>query len=188
VIVVSRRLLLAIVAAMVVVGASRPAEAVPLRRHSRPISHITLTPEGTGTLIRITYAGRARPHTRILRSRDPIDSLAIADVDNDGDLDILGARESGGLVLWRNAGRGRFVLAAAPDRHGLTRRETAWRPVLESTAPIQSGDERCSAAMARAPGAAADSVEIPHRARASSLVLSAFCACSQGRAPPSSHG
>ena len=184
---VSRRLLLAIVAALVVLGASRPAEAVPLRRHHRPISHITLTPEGTGTLIRITYAGRARPHTRILRSHDPIDALAIADVDNDGDMDILAAREGGGLVLWRNAGRGRFVFAAVPARQGLTRRETAWRPVLDASEPMQSGDERYSAAMARAPAAAADLVETPHLARASSLVLSVLAACSQGRAPPSSH-
>jgi hypothetical protein len=187
VIVAFRRLLLAIVAALVVVGASRSAEAGSLCRHHRPISHVTLTPEGTGTLIRITYAGHARPHTRTLRSRDPIDALAIADVDNDGDLDILAAREGGGLVLWRNAGRGRFVLAALPARQGVTRRETAWRPVLYANEPMQSGDERYSAAMPRAPDAAADPIETPHVARASSLVLSASSDRSQGRAPPSFH-
>ena len=185
VLVVSRRLLLAIVAALLVVGASRPAEAGLPRRHSRPISHVTLTPAGTGTLIRITYAGRARPHTRILRSRDPIDALAVADVVNDGDLDILAARKGGGLVLWRNAGRGRFVLAALSARQGLSRRETAWRTVLGAHEPMQSGDERYSAAMARAPAAAADLIETSHVARASSLILSVLSACSQGRAPPS---
>jgi VCBS repeat protein len=186
--VVSRQLQLAIAAALVVVGASRPAEAAPLRRHHRPISHVTLTPDGTGTLIRITYAGRARPHTRILGSHDPIDALAVADVDNDGDLDILAAQQGGDLVLWRNAGRGRFIFAAAaPARRALTRREPAWRAVLDGNEPVQSGDERYSAAMPRASGAAADSVETPHVARASSLVLSDFSACSQGRAPPSFH-
>jgi len=49
----------------------------------------------------------------------------------------------------------------------------------------RSGHERYCAAMPRAPDAAADSVETPHRTHASSLVVSASIACPQGRAPPS---
>ena len=183
----SRRVLLAALAALFAVLGASPASAAPTpqRRHL-PISAITLTPEGTGTLIRITYRG-PRPHTRILRSHEPIDALAVADVDNDGDLDILAARQGGGLVLWRNAGRGRYVVAMAPHRDSLTPGGVAMRGVLETDEPMQSGDERCSAALPRAPAAAADPVETPHTARASSLVLSAFCSSAQGRAPPSLH-
>ncbi len=171
---------------MVLAGAPRPAEAAAFRRHL-PISSITLTPQGTGTLIRITYAGRLRVHTRILHSRDAIDALAIGDVDNDGQQDILAARKGGGLVLWRNAGRGHFVFKQVRARRAVTRRETAFHRVLETSAPIQSSDEHCSAAMARAPDAVADPVEAPHVAGASSLVFSAVSACSQGRAPPVAH-
>ena len=184
----SRRVLLAALAALLAVLGASPASAAPAAHRNHPrISAITLTPEGSGTLIRITYHGATRPHTRILRSHEPIDALAVADVDNDGDLDILAARQGGGLVLWRNAGRGQYVVAMAPHRDTLTPGGVAMRGVLETDEPMQSGDERCSAALPRAPAAAADPVETPHVARASSLVLSVFRSCSQGRAPPSSH-
>jgi hypothetical protein len=183
--VIVRRLLPALAAAVLLTGAARPVEAAPRARLCRPIKAITLMPEGAGTLIRITYGGHARVVTRVIRSAEPLDALAVADVDNDGDLDIVAAREGGGLVVWHNAGHGRFVFAVAAARHGLSRRETAVREVVDTTAPAQSSDERCSAAMARAPDALIDPVEIPHLARASSILLSAFSACSQGRAPPS---
>ena len=101
-----RRVLLAGIAALGTVAGASPAEA---GHHHHPISAVTLTPEGAGTVIRVTYGSPERPHTRTLRSRDAIDALAVADVDNDGDLDILAAREGGGLVLWRNAGRGHYL-------------------------------------------------------------------------------
>src|SRR4029453_8762456 len=41
-------------------------------------------------------------------------SIVIADVDADGDLDILASSIREGLLLWRNAGRGHFVLARLP--------------------------------------------------------------------------
>lgn len=179
-----RRLLLALVAAVLVLSGARPATAAPLlRRHHRPISGITLTPLGSGTLIRITYAGHLHPFTRVLRSQAPIDAVAVADVDADGDQDILAVREDGDLVLWRHA-RGRFIFTAAPERRVPARRETAFQRVFATNAPVQSGDERYSAALARAPAAAADRFDTPHVARASSLVLSAFADGSQGRAPP----
>jgi hypothetical protein len=180
-----RRVLFAALAALGAVLAASPATADPIRRHSALIKSITLTPEGAGTLIRVTYLGAMRPHTRVLRAPHAIDALAVADVDNDGDLDILAAGQSGALVLWRNAGRGRFVIAPAPHRRGLTRREVSIRGVLDTGEPIQSGDERYSAALPRAPDTAADSVDTPHVLRASSLVLSACTPCPPGRAPPS---
>jgi hypothetical protein len=182
--VIPRRFVLTLLAALAVLGASSPTEAAPRRRHPRPISAITLTPEGSGTLIRVTY-GRVHPCTRVLRSHEPIDAVAVVDVDADGDQDIVAVRESGDLVLWRHGGRGRFiVVAAAPDRTPVTRRHRAFHRVHDTTAPIQSSDERYSAAMPRAPNAVVELVETQYIARASSLVLSAPCACFQGRAPP----
>jgi hypothetical protein len=171
-------------AVLAVVGAARSTEGAPGRRH-RPISAITLTHEGSGSLIRIIYAGRLHSFTRILRSHEPLDAVAVTDVDDDGDQDIVAVREGGDLVLWRHGGRGRFVVVpAAPDRTPLTRRHAAFRRVRATNAPVQSGDERCSAAMARAPDTFADLIETPYAVRASSLILSASGACSQGRAPP----
>jgi hypothetical protein len=185
--VTARRILLTFVAALLLTAAARPADAAPGRRHHhRRISAITLTPEGTGTLIRIVFAGRARPLIRILRSLDPIDTLAIADVDNDGDLDILAAPKAGGLLLWRNAGRGRYVFACAipPPRRTLTRAATALHSAIATNAPEQTGDERAGAAVARQRDTAAALLEIPHVIRASSLLLSRFSVASRGRAPP----
>jgi hypothetical protein len=190
-----RRILLTFVAALLMGAAARPANAAGVRRqphhhdhhhHHRPISAITLTPEGTGTLIRITYAGFARPLTRILRSQDPIDTLAVADVDNDGDLDILAAPKAGGLFLWRNAGGGHYVFACAipPPRRTLTPAQRVLHPAIATSAPDQTGDERSSAAVARHRDAVAGLIEIPHVIRASSLLLSTFSVASRGRAPP----
>jgi hypothetical protein len=171
-------------AVLAVVGVARPSEGAPWRRH-RPISAITLTHEGSGSLIRITYVGRMHSFTRILRSHEPLDAVAVTDVDDDGDQDIVAVREGGDLVLWRHGGRGRFVVVpAAPDRTPLTGRHAAFHRVRATNAPVQSGDERCSAAMARAPDTFADLIETPYAVRASSLILSASGACSQGRAPP----
>jgi hypothetical protein len=180
------RLLPVFLAALLVASAASPATAAPLRRHHRPISAITLTPLGSGTLIRITYVGHVHSFTRILRSRETIDAVAVTDMDADGGQDIVAVREDGDLVLWRHAGRGRFIVAAAPERRLATRREISFQRVRETNAPVQSGDERYSAAMARAPDAGANRFDTPHVARASSLVLSAFSDGSQGRAPPNS--
>jgi hypothetical protein len=183
--VIPRRLVFGLAVALCVVGAARPADAAPRPRHNpHRISAVTLTPEGAGTLIRITYAGGPNRHIHVLRSPEPLEALAVADVDNDGYMDILAAREGGGLVLWHNAGRGRFVVATAARAHAPTRRETAFQRVLATNAPIQCGDDRYTAALARAPDAAASLHEIRHVTRPSTLILSAFSACSQGRAPP----
>jgi hypothetical protein len=178
-----RRIFLACIAALLLAGVARPADAAPRRRHSGAVRAISLTPEGSGTLIRITFAG-PHPHTRLLRSQHPIETLAVADVDNDGDLDILATGQGGGLLLWRNAGRGRFVFAAAPSTRTLAAPETAFHRRLVTNSPDPSGDERHGAAEARAPDAAAVLFDTPHAARASSLVLSTFSVASRGRAPP----
>jgi hypothetical protein len=71
---------------------------------------ITL-PHG-GTLIHVHGSGYGRT---VLRSSEDIAAAAVRDVDADGDLDVI-ASSGHGLVLWRNLGAGRFVLAAPPTR------------------------------------------------------------------------
>ncbi len=138
-------------AALSVLLVALPAAANPSREcRPRRINSVTIHSEGTGTLIAVTFAGRRHP--RLLRSSDPIDAYAVADVDNDGDLDILATSNRHGLLLWRNAGRGRFVFAS-PSRVHLTHPrapEIRHRPRLED-GPI-AADDRYEAAMPRAPG------------------------------------
>jgi hypothetical protein len=185
-----RRVLFPVLAALLLVCGASPARAVAgaFHRHApAPIRSITLTPEGSGTLIRITYAGRLRNHTRTIRSREAIDALAVVDVDNDGRLDIVAAAHTGALRLWRNAGRGRYELArplAAGDRTPVTRRVRVGRALLADE-PVQAGDERYDAAMPRAPAPASDPCLFstpPARERTFGAIVPSF---SPGRAPPS---
>lgn len=182
---IPRRALLAVLTALLLVSAAAPARAADLHR-DRSLS-ITLTPEGSGTLIRITYVGRQHAHTRTIRSAEAIDALAIADVDNDGDPDIVAAARTGTLRLWRNAGRGRYELApalVARNARPATRVVRVGRAGLVDD-PVQAGDERYDAALPRAPALASDPCLFcaPHaRARSFGAILPSS---SPGRAPPS---
>ena len=94
---------------------------------------------------------------------------------------------SGAPILHADLGASRVLLA----HDAIDVRATAQTGVddddvdIDSDESKRSGHERYSAAMPRAPDAAADSVETPHQTHASSLVVSASVACPQGRAPPS---
>jgi hypothetical protein len=71
-----------------------------------------------------------RPLVRVHRvGPHPIDALTVADVDNDGDLDIHASARDGQLVLWRNAGNGQFRLATAPAAPPRQRAGRAHRPL-----------------------------------------------------------
>jgi hypothetical protein len=168
-----------------VIGATAAsAGTLDAARHHRRVSAITFTSSAHGTLIRITYVGRTRPFVRIIESRDAIDALAVTDVDNDGDLDIVASARDAGLVMWRNGGKGHFRLATVPQRRIVNRPGAKLGRCLHADAPIQAGDDRYDAAMPRAPTAAADdpvlaqfaarfiSIPVPVRQRPS------------GRAPP----
>jgi hypothetical protein len=182
----SQRLFLPILSALLVISVASPTHAWPRAGWQQPpIRSITLTPEGSGSLIRITYSGRLHQHTRVLRSRDPIDALAVADVDNDGDLDILAAGRRGDLRLWRNSGRGKFVLVAAAVSGGghFGRGVRAGRGVLDEE-PVQAGDERYDAALPRAPAPSSGPRVLPPPPTREGSLGATVPSASPGRAPP----
>ena len=118
-----RPTLLAVVCGLLL-GSSRADASFRHPRRPHPIQTVRVNADGAGTVIAVEFAGRVRP--RFIHSATPVDALAVADVDNDGDLDILAASMRDGLVLWRNAGRGHFVLARAPAACVLKPRPGAW--------------------------------------------------------------
>jgi hypothetical protein len=179
-----RGILVATLTAWVAASATASAGTTNGARHPRRVSAITVAPHGHGSVIRIVYAGGVRPMVRIIESRDPIEALAVADVDNDGDLDILASAHDGALVMWRNAGHGRFRLATAPERRIVKTADAVIGRCHHVDAPIQAGDDRYDAALPRAPAVAADAPVLAHfLARFISVVVPIHQRPS-GRAPP----
>jgi VCBS repeat protein len=139
-------LYLAAVAGLLLGWAS--ADASP--RHGRrphPIQTVHVSADGAGTVISVEFRGRKRP--RLIHVATPVEAVAIADVDNDGDLDILAASTRDGLVLWRNAGRGRFVLARAPSISSSPRSAGAWLTSRGDRHPVQTDADRLEAEIPR---------------------------------------
>ena len=96
-----------------------PAAASGHHHGPRAIASVKLVPlPGGGTLIHVRGAGDGRA---VLHSPYLIAAAAIRDVDADGDLDVI-ADSGRGLVVWRNLGSGRYVLAAPPSKERLHRR------------------------------------------------------------------
>ena len=179
-----RALLVALTAWVAGVTAASAAPCGFHAHQSRRLSTITFSPFGSGTAIRITYAGRVRPLVRVIESADPIDALMVADVDNDGDLDILASARDGQLMLWRNAGNGQFRLATAPLHRLVSAPDARIGRCHHGDAPIQAGDDRYDAAMPRAPAVtAADPVPAPFAVNFVCVPVPARQRPS-GRAPP----
>src|SRR5215471_10215537 len=99
----TRRAALALLAIVFVVGAALPAFAKP-RRHGIP--RVTISADGAGTLIELLYGSGLTSHVHFLHAGEVLDQVALADIDNDGHMDILAAPREGGLMFWHNAGHG----------------------------------------------------------------------------------
>lgn len=145
----TRRAALALLAILFVMGTALPASAGH-RRHATP--RVTITAEGPGTLIALRYTCGHVEHVRFVHAREPIERVALADLDNDGRLDIVAAPRDGALMVWHNAGNGRFAPVALP--HGAQRispRSPRFSRVGRADDGWQWGDDRYDAAMPRAP-------------------------------------
>jgi FG-GAP-like repeat len=178
----SRRFLFALLGIVLAVAAN--AEAAR-RAHHRPrhIDSITLTPDGRGSLISITFAGKEHP--RLLRSTDPIAAFALADVDNDGDLDIVATTDRTGLVVWRNTGRGRFVFALPSGIRPPGRPPLGMRHLPRIGDGPVVFDDRYDAAMPRAPGEHGPQPAAVLQSSAPPFARSTPTVRQSGRAPPS---
>jgi VCBS repeat protein len=120
------------------------------RKCDRRITKVHVSSDGNGSQIAVELLGRAK--VRLLRADDEIGALAVADVDNDGDLDIVVASVHHGLLVWRNSGRGRFVLAAMPKgRAPHAGTGPGVRAKRRAEDAIQFGDDRFTAVLPRAP-------------------------------------
>src|SRR5262245_47014548 len=107
-----RRAVLPALAILLLISSVARVSAAARAPHARRLPRVTVSSEGAGTLIAVTYGSGPRAYVRLLHVREAIDRVALADVDNDGRLDVIAAPRSGALLLWRNAGHGRFSRAA----------------------------------------------------------------------------
>lgn len=159
-----------------------PAAAGSRHHHERRIDSVTIRPEGRGSLLAVTFAGEF--HTRLLRSSDRIQAYAVADVDNDGDLDILAASTRHGLLLWRNSGRGHFELARPPRSRAPALVRSGLRRFTHPQDGPSAVDDRYDAALPRAPAvSAAAEIQTP-APNSSTFFPFTTTTGTSGRAPP----
>jgi hypothetical protein len=181
-----RRLVLPVLTVMLLIGAVVPAFAGSRRgTHVRHISRVSVQADGRGSLIAVTYAAGPRQHVRFLHSNAAIDRVALTDVDNDGQQDILAALHDGEVQLWRNRG-GRFSLATLPhDVRPVPERGPRFGRVKQTDDGGQWGDDRYDAAMPRAPAITIAGPITFVRLSASLVDPRVSIRTPSGRAPPS---
>ena len=175
----TRRAALALLAAVLIAAAAVPAAAAP-RAHGTP--RVTISAEGGGTLIALHYT---TSHVHFLHASEPLERVALADIDNDGKIDILAAPRDGALMLWHNAGHGRFARTALP--HDSQRVIARGPRITHGEAPDEGwqwGDDRHDAALPRAPDAAGDAPIAAVRVTTPVYVRPASFRRFSGRAPP----
>ena len=150
-----RRLVLPVLTVLLIISAAVPAFAAPRRAtRVRHISRVSVQADGHGSVIAVTYAAGTRQHVRFLHSAAAIDRVAVTDVDNDGQQDILAALHDGEVQLWRNKG-GRFSVASLPhDARPIAERGPRFLRGKHGDDGWLWGDERYDAALPRAPAIA----------------------------------
>lgn len=96
-----------------------------------------------GTRVLLDSSGH--PSTRVLASREQVSAVAAADVDRDGQNDLVATSPKHGLIIWRNLGHGRFA-----KRHRMPALTRPWLPQLlprgalgaaEDPSDSRNGDE-----------------------------------------------
>ncbi len=150
-----RRLVLPVLTVLLLLAATVPASAAGRRLpRGRHIARVTVSNDAGGSVIAVTYASGPRQRVRFLHSAEVIDRVALTDVDNDGQVDIVAAphARAAGLILWHNQGNGRFTLnAIARDAKPAPSRGPRFVRYRHADDGWQWGDERYDAAMPRAP-------------------------------------
>jgi 23S rRNA C2498 (ribose-2'-O)-methylase RlmM len=174
-----RRATLAFLAILFVTGAALPAAAAPWR-HGVP--RVTITAEGPGTLIALRYDAA---HVHFVHTREALERVALADIDRDGAVDIVAAPRDGALMLWRNAGHGRFARVALPrGTLRLIARGPHIKHLQKADDGWQWGDDRHDAAMPRAPDVIGDVPIASVRVTTPVYLRPASFRRFSGRAPP----
>jgi len=182
-----RRLALPILTVLLLMAAAVPASAAAGRRpliRAHRIAHVSVRSEGRGSVIAVTYSGR-RKHVRFLHSAAPIDRVALRDVDNDGQPDIIAAPHEGEILLWHNRGHGSFTLAVLPRPVAAAKTRGPGFRAQPNEAGWQWGDLRYGAAMPRAPAIVASVPVSFVRTPVASLDPPDPFRPLSGRAPPS---
>jgi hypothetical protein len=151
-----RRAFAPVLAALLLLAVAVPASAGGrMSAHARKITRVAVQTEGRGSLIAVTYSGR-RHHVRFLHSPAPIDRVAVRDVDNDGDPDIIAAPHNGDILVWHNKGQGAFDLATLPPPNRVVpNRGPRFVRFLQVDDGLPWGDLRYDAALPRAPAISA---------------------------------
>ena len=102
-------------------------------------------------------APAAAAPVHFVRAAETLERIALLDIDRDGDVDIVAAPREGSLIVWRNAGHGRFARVVPPRQtHLVASRESRLTRLDEADDGWQWGDDGHDAAMPRAPDAVAD--------------------------------
>ena len=180
-----RRLILPVLTAVLVVGTVVPAAAARRSGHAHRIARVSVQAEGHGSLIAVTFSGSLHP-VRFLHSRAAIDRIALRDVDNDGEPDILAAPRDGHLLLWHNQGHGQFLLATVPpDANAVPIRGPRFVLFRAADGEWQCGDVRYDLAVPRAGPRAAVAPLSLVRAALVSVHSPVPVRHLSGRAPPS---
>jgi hypothetical protein len=176
---------LALIAFLVLAAVPRPSAAA--ERSKAPadarIEDVRVSDQADGSVVSVKLRGRARP--RILRSVERLVAIVIADVDADGELDILASTIRQSLVLWRNAGRGHFVLARLPKARDALARVPRVSRDKRTLAHDEPGEGAADEAVSRADGSG-DPLVLQSFVLSESFTPLAQCRVAPtGRAPPS---
>jgi len=160
-------------------GAAAEAATAPLDTR---IDTVRFANQADGSVVSVKLRGRPRP--RILRSVERLVAIVIADVDADGDLDILAATIRQTLVLWRNAGRGHFVLTRLPKARNALGRVPRVSRDRRVSAHDQPGESSADSAIPRT-GHGGDPLVLRSFVLSESFSpLAEYRAAPTGRAPP----